>query len=631
LGTGNQRNGTIYADATANQYVINNLAGGVVDAGAGNSGSAVSLQSGNVDGETVSFTLNNAGTLAGRGSDLTPAGLRVFQGASNVIVNGEINNTGTISSETSAAILIQGVDLAGVITNSGVLSGVAVLDASTATGDIVFNQIGGAFTANFIGSNFEDTLSISGDTFGLGADILGNVATSIDAGTTANITGARSIEGNLTSNGTLQFDLATDSLNVIGNTIFGADSIVSVTTNANINQITLNSPITLVSTTGLVTDNGLDVNIIDDDFLVDYNVGADGVVVTAVAADLTNVSSDANVTSFTSAIGASFAAGQLSDAAANAFNDSGSNAAFETSVQSLLPSLNEGVAREIWETHSRTSLYFTDRLANDASSGAWVQGSTRGADRDATSGSVTGYDADITAVTFGYDYNLSSAIRAGISYTFADIEIEGTGGETNDLNTNHIAAYAGYNADKVTVSGQIGYVFGDGSSTRVSELGTITGEYDVDAFIAQAIAAYDAGFISPLAGLRYGSVSQDAFTQTGGLNLSVEANTVEYLEGIIGASVSPELSSAGAWTLRPTLRANYAYDFIGDARDVSVTLAGASSQLLTSGDAVGSRFEIGAGIDLVNQSGFSIGISYEGDFASGYSSNAGVLRARFNF
>ena len=43
LGTGNQRNGTVYADGTADDFSFNNQSGGVVDAGAGNTGSGLSL------------------------------------------------------------------------------------------------------------------------------------------------------------------------------------------------------------------------------------------------------------------------------------------------------------------------------------------------------------------------------------------------------------------------------------------------------------------------------------------------------------------------------------------------------------------------------------------------------------
>jgi hypothetical protein len=633
LGTGTQRNGTVYADATANQYTLNNTSTGVIDAGTGNSGSGVSLQSGNVDGETVSFTVNNVGLIQGRGAEQVPAGLRIFNGAANVTVDGDVTNSGTIASETGAAILLQGVDFTGTITNSGTLSGAAVLDASAATGGVTFNQIGGSFDADFIGSSFDDTLSISGPSFGLNADILGGVETSVASGTAVAVSGARSFEGDLTSNGNLQFALGTDSLSVDGAAIFGTGSVVTITTAANVNDTVLNSPIAVISGTGTFTDNGLTVNIIENDFLVDYSVASGGVVVTATTADLAATSNDSNVSGVASAIGAAFAAGLLSDTTANFLNAATSASVFEGNVVSALPTLNEGVSRETWETHSRTARYVADRLTSDLPGGAWVQGSTRSADLGAESLSVEGYGADTTAVTFGYDRKVNDDLRFGASFTFADTDIDEDvdAGETNELDTNQIAVYAGYDADDIFVSGQVGYIFGDGESSRVSDLGAVTGDYDVTGFTAQATAAYDLGVLKPEAGLRYGSISQDDFTETGGLNLGVDVESVDYLEATFGASVSPEVEGFGNWTVKPTARANYVYDLVSDSRDVTVTLAGAPAQLLSSGDAAGSRFEIGAGVDLVSTLGLSIGVAYEGDFASGYSSNAGLVRARIGF
>jgi len=42
IGTGNQRNGTVYADATAQDFVLNNE--GTIDAGAGNEGAGFSAE-----------------------------------------------------------------------------------------------------------------------------------------------------------------------------------------------------------------------------------------------------------------------------------------------------------------------------------------------------------------------------------------------------------------------------------------------------------------------------------------------------------------------------------------------------------------------------------------------------------
>ena len=63
LGTGDQRNGTVYADSTAQGFTLNNR--GTIDAGEGNEGAGFSaeLSAGGND-----FTINNSGELRGRGT-----------------------------------------------------------------------------------------------------------------------------------------------------------------------------------------------------------------------------------------------------------------------------------------------------------------------------------------------------------------------------------------------------------------------------------------------------------------------------------------------------------------------------------------------------------------------------------
>ena len=68
IGTGNQRNGTFYADGTADNFTINNLEDGVIDAGAGNTGSGLGLEIGGAADGANTFTLVNDGAIQGRGN-----------------------------------------------------------------------------------------------------------------------------------------------------------------------------------------------------------------------------------------------------------------------------------------------------------------------------------------------------------------------------------------------------------------------------------------------------------------------------------------------------------------------------------------------------------------------------------
>lgn len=146
VGTGDQRNGTVYADGTAEDYSLYNARRGTIDAGEGNNGSAVSLQTGDVDGDIVSASVSNAGKITGRGDaedgNQVGDGVRVFSNQEGVTFEGDITNTGriTASTDSDAAVAISiedGVTLDGQIVNRGLLQANEVaIDATEAGGSV---------------------------------------------------------------------------------------------------------------------------------------------------------------------------------------------------------------------------------------------------------------------------------------------------------------------------------------------------------------------------------------------------------------------------------------------------------------------------------------------------------------
>ncbi len=129
LGTDDQRNGTVYADATADNYSIINERRAVIDAGAQNDGAGIALQTGSSSGDTVTAEIVNHGTIEGRGqgaadSGLAGDGIRIFSGAEDggTTFDGDITNTGRISSEsevgpTAGLRISDGLSYEGRITN----------------------------------------------------------------------------------------------------------------------------------------------------------------------------------------------------------------------------------------------------------------------------------------------------------------------------------------------------------------------------------------------------------------------------------------------------------------------------------------------------------------------------------
>ena len=150
VGTGDQRDGTLYVDGTGDNIDINNGRSGRIDAGVGNNGSGVSIQVGTAGGLSdggddleTSADIVNSGLIQGRGTENVPPGLRLFVGsgldASTFTGNITNGHSGVIASEQDAGILIEdNVTFNGQITNKGTIRGGngLAIDASGALGDI---------------------------------------------------------------------------------------------------------------------------------------------------------------------------------------------------------------------------------------------------------------------------------------------------------------------------------------------------------------------------------------------------------------------------------------------------------------------------------------------------------------
>ena len=115
--------------------------------------------------------------------------------------------------------------------------------------------------------------------------------------------------------------------------------------------------------------------------------------------------------------------------------------------------------------------------------------------------------------------------------------------------------------------------------------------------------------------------------EAGGLGLTVDVQSVQYLDARIGADVAGDFGG-----FKPFVRGSYVYDLIGDETVFDVNFDGAAAPfaLETDGPAQ-SRFEIGTGFDFQVGNGVSIGIAYDGEFSDDYQSHGGFIRARVAF
>ena len=133
-------NGVIYGDQTAGVIVIDNQASGVIDLTPGTQGDAISLEL----GASVNGAIVNSGTISGAGAvssttNSQSSAIRLYWGNQTgvpvSVFNGSIGNSGQLTSEQGAAILIEDqTQLNGLIINTGLIQG-----GSTATGTVAID------------------------------------------------------------------------------------------------------------------------------------------------------------------------------------------------------------------------------------------------------------------------------------------------------------------------------------------------------------------------------------------------------------------------------------------------------------------------------------------------------------
>jgi len=206
VGTGDQRNGTVYTNSTAEDVTISNFSGATIDAGDGNQGAGISLQVGDEVGDEVETDIFNAlgATIQGRGqaasnTTLAGDGIRIDNGAEGTILETEIVNAGLISSEST----------------QGTAAGIRIADGASAEGEILNTATGvieGAANGLYIGEGTHDL-----DVLNFGTIQSASRAVSID-GTGVNLVNGGDILGTDNQrNGTVYADGTADGIGNVGN------------------------------------------------------------------------------------------------------------------------------------------------------------------------------------------------------------------------------------------------------------------------------------------------------------------------------------------------------------------------------------------------------------------------------
>lgn len=259
--------------------------------------------------------------------------------------------------------------------------------------------------------------------------------------------------------------------------------------------------------------------------------------------------------------------------------------------------------------------------------GQWLSSSAGPLSADTNlGGALVGLDA-----SFG-----TSVVGAAVGYSSSSTD---TGGASADADTVRLALYGGtaFDALKLRAGADIGW-----SSISTARYVALTGErpqadYDgtsANLFgeVAYTVTTGPMAF-EPFAGFGWSYVDLDGFTETGApvAGLSSGGTSMSTPYSTLGLRAGATLALAGT-SLTPHASLGWRHAFGDVTPEAALVFLSTGTGFTSSGVPVATdSLVVGAGFDIGLTPGVSLGLSYDGTFGDGVTSNAGrgVLSVRF--
>ena len=449
------------------------------------------------------------------------------------------------------------------------------------------------------------------------------------------IDGNRSLTGDIVHVGEVNIDLGVDSLTTTGSITLEETGVLNIATP--LDEELLGQTVLILQEGTTFTDNGATINILDDDLLLEYTpvVGSLSIEVSSVNPLAGN--SDPNLATFGGAVDTALNAGTLTTATFDTLNSLPDADAYADALNDALPSLSDGVAREIFETGSLAGEALDHHLKSEGS-GIWGQAAVRGAEQDARSQTVDGYDSDQIVFTMGGDIAFGESIRIGVLASYADIEntdesINGAATGTSEVESIRVGGYFAANMlERGFFNAEFSYLTGSVDESRGGFFGTIASDYDFDGIAGRAVIGYDLLgdeniSLTPSLGINAARISFDDAVETGGFGFTVSRDDAEFVEARLGAEFGAVISEGVSGFIQGTV----VHDLIDDQGDFAVSSAELPTFSLGLPAREQDRFELSAGATIDVSKNFSIGLGYLGDFADGYNAHSGRANFRLSF
>lgn len=567
------------------------------------------------------------------GDDPSPANVR-----SQTIVNfGTItgNRVNPATGRTDAVLLSFGDD------EFQQWSGAAVngwIDLEAGDDRFILEGASSSVTGGISGGTGDDTAILAGtldsdnftgfETFQLGSTLGGTLDDLV-------IEGNRTVDGNVVHVGEVFVGLGVDSLTATGSITLGETGTLTIATPLDFALV--GERVTVLQDGTGFTNNGASVVILDDDLLLDYTPVVGSLAVQVTAVNPLAPSGDRNFVAFGNALRSGVNAGTVGGAILAQLNALPDATALGAAASDALPSLSEGMGREIFESANLASSALDRHLAGEGT-GVWGQIAVRGAEQDSLSQSADGYESDQLVFTVGGDVALMEDVRLGLLASYADIETQDLRGDSvpTELGEAESIKLGGYIAvtflERGFINTEIAYLTGEIDSRRSGTLGAIRSSYDFDGFATRSTAGFDLiaddnVSVTPTIGVNAARISFDDVTESGGFGFTVERGDARFAELRAGLDLAAQVSQGVSGFVSGTV----IHDLVDSRRSFRLSSSQIGTFFAVLPLRARDRFELSAGASIAVSDGFALDLGYLGDFNEGYRGHSARATARIAF
>lgn len=274
---------------------------------------------------------------------------------------------------------------------------------------------------------------------------------------------------------------------------------------------------------------------------------------------------------------------------------------------------------------------------------AWGQAFGGHASQDAR-GDIDGYRANYGGLLIGADRELDDYWTVGGAFGYTNTRIDSSGdtdGNRTRINAYGLFGYAGYTGARWYANVSAGAIAQRYDTTRQVAFpgfaGTTSGEFDGEQYVARIEAGYPlaagAYTVTPIGGLIYSYLHQDAYTETGGNGAALAVGTAHAtsVRSLLGAKLERGFQTASG-LLTPFVQLQWSHEYNRSRQSLSAGFAadpsGATLFSTVGARPVADMAVLYVGATLLRGNTLNLTARYGLEAGGGFTSHTGSLQVR---